>query len=196
MTATGRHRLVAGLCGGALAAAGLSACGSSDALALARTACTHVHRSLTLYTASLHAASPADVAADQKAATAQLEAAQPDAATAAGEDATWQGLMTTISESPRVPEQYLVYALGQQCAVADSPGGDSYVGPSGPGPTAPPFGTGTAPTGTGSSTAPAGTASSTAPAGTGTGTAPTGTAPAGTGSGTGPTGSSGTPATG
>lgn len=137
MILAGRRRLAAGLCGAAIAAATLTACASSDALALARTACTHVHRSLSLYTASLHAASPAVATADQQAATAQLQAAQPDAATAAGEDATWQGLMTTISESPQVPEQYLAYALGQQCAVADSPGGDSYVGTAGPGATVP-----------------------------------------------------------
>lgn len=112
----------------AAGAVGLSSCGSSAALGLARQACRHVERSLSLYDASLHAPSPAQAASDQAAAVAQLEAAQPDAATAAGEDAQWQALMTTISESPRIPERYLVYALGQQCAVAESPGGNGAVG--------------------------------------------------------------------
>ncbi len=113
-------------------ALGLASCGSSAALALARSACTHVERSIALYDASLHATSPTVQASDQMAAVAQLEAAQPDAATAAGEDAQWQALMTTISESPRIPERYLVYALGQQCAVAATPGGDGYVAPGTP----------------------------------------------------------------
>lgn len=116
-------------------AVGLSSCASSAALGLARSACSHVERSIRLYDASLRA-SPTRAAADRAAATAQLEAAQPDAATAAGEDAQWQALMTTISESPRVPERYLVYALGQQCRVAYSPGGQGLV-PTGPPPPIP-----------------------------------------------------------
>lgn len=106
----------------------LSACASSNALALVRTACDHVNRSIALYDASLHAATPAEASADQAAAVNQLELAQPDAATAAGEDAQWQALMTNISDSPRLPEKLLVTSLRAQCAVADSPGGNGGLG--------------------------------------------------------------------
>ncbi|MDA8267242.1 MAG: hypothetical protein M0Z63_10165 [Actinomycetota bacterium] len=105
-------------------AAVLSSCSSSAALALARRSCVHVERSINLYERSLHAPTPALAAAGYQAAVAQLELAQPDAATAAGQDGQWQALMTTISESPRVPLGLLVHALGAQCAVAQSPGGN------------------------------------------------------------------------
>jgi hypothetical protein len=64
----------------------------------------------------------------QRTAALQLEAAQRKAAVAAGEDAEWQALMTTISESPRIPEGYLVHALEEQCQVASSPGGQDVFG--------------------------------------------------------------------
>jgi len=53
---------------------------------------------------------------------ADLRAALPIAAVAAGQSAQWQPLMTTLSESSRVPEQYLVKALTAECADADGGG--------------------------------------------------------------------------
>jgi len=106
----------------------LSACASSAALSLVRQSCKHVDYSIALYDDSMHAATPAAAAKEQMAAANQLELAQPDAATAAGEDAQWQALMTNISNSPRLPEKLLIPSLQAQCAVADSPGGNGGVG--------------------------------------------------------------------
>jgi len=106
----------------------LSACASSAALSLVRQSCKHVDYSIALYDDSMHAATPAAAAKEQMAAANQLELAQPDAATAAGEDAQWQALMTNISNSPRLPEKLLIPSLRAQCAVADSPGGNGGVG--------------------------------------------------------------------
>jgi len=121
-------------CLGAAAAAGLlaggllTACGSGAALGLARAACVHVHQSIATYEASLRVPPGAERAALQRQAAMELEAGQRKAAVAAGEDAEWQALMTTISESPRIPEGYLVHALELQCQVAASPGGQDDFG--------------------------------------------------------------------
>jgi hypothetical protein len=53
-------------------------------------------------------------------AALQLDAALPIAAQAAYHDGQWQSLMTTLSESSRVPEATLVTALQEQCQQADS----------------------------------------------------------------------------
>ncbi len=90
---------------------------------LARQACRHVERSLTLYRASLHAPIPGAATAQQAQAVAELRVALPIAATAAGEAGQFQGLMSTLAESDHVPESLLVHALGEQCAAADSNGG-------------------------------------------------------------------------
>ena len=102
----------------AVAALGLAGCANGDALSLARRACGHVQRSISLYrTAAADAPGPAQQAA-ASAALAELRLALPLAATAAGEAPQWQALMTTLSESSRVPESDLVSALQQQCADA------------------------------------------------------------------------------
>jgi hypothetical protein len=99
----------------------LSGCASSDALALARQACGHVDKSLALYVRSR--AEQGTVADhDRTDALQQLRDGLPSAATAAGEDGQWQALMTTISESSRVPEVDLVQALRIQCAATNSNG--------------------------------------------------------------------------
>ena len=98
-----------------VAGAVATACSRGDALTLARQACDHVHRSIALYARST-TDPPASRAADAAAAVAQLRAALPLAATAAGEDSQWQALVTTLSESSRVPESDLVPALQAQCA--------------------------------------------------------------------------------
>ncbi len=94
-----------------------ASCASSNAAGLVRQACQHVERSLRLYEQSLHEA-PAQQAADQARAEAELQAAEAPVATAAGEDGRWQGLMTSLSQSIRVPESDLVGVLRVQCAPA------------------------------------------------------------------------------
>lgn len=97
-------------------------CSNSAALALARQACGHVHRSLDLYQAAGAAPTQEGQQAGQAAALAQLRLALPLAASAAGQSAQWQALMTTLEESSRVPESLLVKALQQQCADAAAGG--------------------------------------------------------------------------
>jgi hypothetical protein len=109
------------IAGGALALAlGVSACASRNGEDLARQACTHVDRSLTLYRASEHAPTPQAAGADQSAAQDQLQEAEPLAATAAGEAGQFQGLMATLTQADHVPESYLVTALTAQCAAAQT----------------------------------------------------------------------------
>ncbi len=111
------------LAGAVILAVGLgvlfTAC-SNSGLTLAKQACTHIDRSITL----LHAS---DLKADQHDATQlkenaydQLRNALPLAAEAAYQNEQWQALMTTVSESNRVPETTLVTALKAQCGEVDS----------------------------------------------------------------------------
>jgi len=67
----------------------------------------------------------------------QLREALPLAAEAADANGQWQALMTTVSESNRVPEQYLVTALRAQCAVANASVGGEPPPPSSAPPPAP-----------------------------------------------------------
>jgi hypothetical protein len=95
---------------------GLGGCANGAALGLARQACHHVELSLTLYHSSL-AQHDARLAADERGrASDQLQTAAPLAAVAAGQSPQWQALMATLSESSRLPESDLVYALQAQCA--------------------------------------------------------------------------------
>jgi hypothetical protein len=110
------------LCTVAVVASGLAGCASHDGTDLARQACRHVEQSLTLYQASLHASSPAEVSAKQSEAMAELRDALPLASTAAGQAGQYQALMATLEESDHLPESLLVHALGAQCAAANSSG--------------------------------------------------------------------------
>jgi hypothetical protein len=118
----------------ALGADGAAGCGTAGALALARQACSHVQRSIELYQASQSAGSPANQQGKADAALAELRMALPLAASAAGQSPQWQALMTTLTESSRVPESDLVRALTQQCADARA-GGQPIGPPVGPGTT-------------------------------------------------------------
>jgi len=115
-----KHVVVAALIATGLGAS-LSACGNSGT-DLAKQACTHINRSIRLLEQSQHQSDHARAAQLAEQAYDQLRAALPIAAQAAFHDGQWQALMTTISESSRVPEGVLVSALQQQCAVADNPG--------------------------------------------------------------------------
>ena len=66
-----------------------------------------------------------------------MRQALPIAAQAAYRDGQWQALMTTVSESNRVPETTLVTALQQQCQQADSSTFDQAPPPSSIPPPAP-----------------------------------------------------------
>jgi hypothetical protein len=103
-------------------AAGVSGCASSDGLNLAKQACTHVDRSLTMYRLSQKDPGTPKSAGEQMEAVKQLTVALPLAATAAGEASQWQALMATLSQTSREPESDLAYALQQQCAVAQDNG--------------------------------------------------------------------------
>jgi outer membrane murein-binding lipoprotein Lpp len=113
---------------------GLAGCANDQALTLAREACSHVDRSLTIYRSVEQTPGSARAASEQAQAVAQLRSALPIAATAAGEAPQWQALMTTLSESTRVPESDLVDALEDQCAATSTNG---FVPPSSPVTTAP-----------------------------------------------------------
>lgn len=116
MNSLERPRLVAGFVALSLVFAGaLTGCSGSGAGGLAAQACAHIERGL----AAAHSAStttPAQAAKLRAEALAQIRAALPLAAVAAGEDTTWQALEATLSESSRVPLRYLLPALSAQCA--------------------------------------------------------------------------------
>jgi hypothetical protein len=97
----------------------LVACGGNGT-ALAKQACVHVDRSLTLLAAATRQTDAAAAAQLEEQAYVQLRQALPIAAQAAYRDGQWQSLMTTVSESNRVPETTLVPALRAQCGQADS----------------------------------------------------------------------------
>jgi hypothetical protein len=99
--------------------ASLSACGNSGAT-LARQACTHINRSIALLQESGQQPHHLEAAQLKQQAYDQLRTALPIAAEAAYQDGQWQALMTTVSESNRVPEPTLVSALKAQCSDADS----------------------------------------------------------------------------
>jgi hypothetical protein len=98
---------------------GLGACGNSG-LTLAKQACSHINRSIALLHESDRAPDQAAVGRLQNQAYDELRLALPLAAQAAYADGQWQSLMTTISESNRVPETTLESALSAQCVEADS----------------------------------------------------------------------------
>ena len=98
----------------------LSACGGGNGTALAKQACTHVDRSISLLKESAQQSDKMDAARLTQRAYIELRDALPIAAQAAYLDGQWQALMTTVSESNRVPETTLTSALAAQCRVADS----------------------------------------------------------------------------
>jgi hypothetical protein len=97
----------------------LSACGNSGTT-LAQQACVHIDRSIT----DLHKSELPGYAAQadglRQKAYLELRKALPIASMAAFHDGQWQSLMTTISESNRVPETTLITALTAQCNQANS----------------------------------------------------------------------------
>jgi hypothetical protein len=97
---------------------GLAACTSSG-VSLARSACVHIDRSITLYKQASSESDSTRSAELTQQAYIQLRDALPLAARAAGKDAQWQALMTTVSESSLVPEPDLISALTDQCVVAN-----------------------------------------------------------------------------
>jgi hypothetical protein len=121
------HRFGPSRTGAALALAlviGLSTagCATHAALGQARVACGHVATALALFSRARAEGTSPQAATDTAASVAQLRAALPAASLAAGQSAQWQALMATLSESGRVPEAYLVQALGAQCASAAAGG--------------------------------------------------------------------------
>jgi hypothetical protein len=117
----GRRSLAASVVVAVAAAGLLSGCFlQQDGVGLARQACVHVDRSIELYTQAQAATDPNVAATDQTEAYDQLRKALPLAADATSENGQWNPLMTTIAESSRVAEQYLIPGLRAQCTFADS----------------------------------------------------------------------------
>ncbi len=114
----------------------LTACGN-DGTTLAKQACSHIDRSLKLLDESGHQTDTTKSAQLAAQAYDQLRQALPIAAQAAYRDGQWQALMTTVSESNRVPETTLITALQQQCQQADSSTFDQAPPPSSIPPPAP-----------------------------------------------------------
>jgi hypothetical protein len=118
---TRRARAAGWLAGIAVAAVALAGCANADAQAQAQKACTHVTKALALY-AEAQRLPPAQAAAKVAASMAELRAALPIAAVAAGQSAHWQPLMMTLQQSSSNQEGNLVRALSAQCADADNAG--------------------------------------------------------------------------
>jgi hypothetical protein len=121
--------------------AALSACGNGGT-GLAKQACDHVNRSITLLKQSEQGSSPATAGALKEQAYTQIQDALPIAAEAANQDGQWQALMTSLSEINRVPEKTLVTALKAECQSAESsdfgePAPPSSIPPPAPVPSSP-----------------------------------------------------------
>jgi hypothetical protein len=97
----------------------LSACGNGGQ-ALAEQACTHIDRSISLLRQSSRPAGSTHSAQLEQEAYVELRKALPLTAEAAYDNAQWQALMTTVSESNRVPETTLIPALQAQCTDANA----------------------------------------------------------------------------
>jgi hypothetical protein len=97
----------------------LSACGGDDGTTLARQACSHINQSIALLDKAQLLPVGSDRGSLDQRAYDQLRLALPIAAEAAYHDGQWQALMTTVSESNRVPEATLEPALVAQCGQAD-----------------------------------------------------------------------------
>jgi hypothetical protein len=102
--------------------AGAAGCSSSSGqgLSLARQACVHVDRSVSLYLSSEHVADQTQANAMRNEAGIQLDLAEPLAARATSANGQWNGLMTTIGESSRVDESELIPTLQDLCEYARS----------------------------------------------------------------------------
>lgn len=94
----------------------LTGCQQGGGDADARAACRYVTSSVQLFDRSSHDTGAA-ASADQAAALSQLRLALPQAALASTMNSSWDALVTTLSETNRVPEANLVSALSQQCSV-------------------------------------------------------------------------------
>ena len=115
-------RSLLALCATATATAVLtSGCGTQDSYGLAKQACVYVNTSISQWDSSVKKGTSTSLKKHlQSEAYDNLQLALQPAALAAGDNGQWQALMTTISESSRVPENVLIPALTDQCGVADS----------------------------------------------------------------------------
>ena len=116
----GFARLVIGILATIAVGTVLSACGNSGTT-LARQACTHVDRSIALLNRAHHQPTLYESTRLDRQAYDELRAAIPIAAQAAYHDGQWQALMTSLSESDRVPEATLVPSLQAECSMATNP---------------------------------------------------------------------------
>jgi hypothetical protein len=96
----------------------LAACGAVNDNAVA--ACHQVNRAIATYEHALTLTGGAKKVAISHA-TAQLDTALGDAASATSQDGSYNALMTTIGEAARVPLKNLVPSLRQQCGAILNP---------------------------------------------------------------------------
>jgi hypothetical protein len=99
--------------------ASLAACGNQG-IGLARQACTHVGRSITLLHQADRSPESSSAADLNHKAYIEMLAALPIAAEATYVDNQWQALMATLSQSSQVPEAQLVPALQAECRMANN----------------------------------------------------------------------------
>ena len=78
---------------------------------MAKQACIHINLSISEYNRAIKQSNPKDKSKLLNEAYIELRDAVPLAASAAGNDSRWQALSTTVSESARVNEKYLITAL-------------------------------------------------------------------------------------
>ena len=123
MTTSRPGRSLRRFMGGGLAVLGLgvvlSACGTSGT-GLARQACSHVNRSITLLAEAGRQTDASRASELRQRAYVQLRDALTIASEAAYADGQYQALMTTVAESSRISETTLVPALQAQCQEAES----------------------------------------------------------------------------
>ncbi len=105
----------------------LSACGGQDGVALARQACGHIRTSIAAFEQAAHDSNSTRAAGERTLALTQLNDALQLAAQANSANPEWNPLMTTLQESDRVSEQFLIPALRAQCAFAESPNPEAPV---------------------------------------------------------------------
>ena len=108
---------MAGVVGVAVSGLFLSACGGQSADSLGHQACVEVHHALSLYAQAGQTSDAALAQSDRSHSLTLLRNALRPAALAGSSDGDWQALMTTLSETNRVPESNLVTALTAQCAA-------------------------------------------------------------------------------
>jgi hypothetical protein len=103
---------------GLLAGSVLAGCAGSEGASLARQACREVASAGTLEVQAGGTSDAGQAAQLRARATRWLMLAEPTAARAAGDDATWQALSANLLEVNRLPISLVMPALRADCLSA------------------------------------------------------------------------------